>query len=234
MINRWTLPNVPQFQSHPLARAIRGQTQLLQPLGTDEKDARNNKWELRQNPGGNTWCQIWACHCFEGTWMEERVNSCVFQTRCIYADYQMNLIFPGYSQLPRDRLFRIFTVMVTFTSKLLSRVILVLRMFLNIINIWNNKTSHRCLQVLAKLISYHGDTISTHSEFILQEGKNNLICLSCFYSIFVKRRRREAAKEKESHKIHVRPLSSLCPHGYPCQGVSTKAIAESNREGQNQ
>lgn len=94
MINRWTLPNVPQFQSHPLARAIRGRTQLLQPLGTDEKDARNNKWELRRNPGGNTWCQIWACHCFEGTWMEERVNSCVFQTRCIYADYQNGSYFP--------------------------------------------------------------------------------------------------------------------------------------------
>lgn len=94
MINRWTLLNVPQFQSHPLARAIIGQIQLLQPLGTVETDARNNKLELRQNPGGNTWCQIWACHCFEGTWMEERVNSCVFQTRCICADYQNGSYFP--------------------------------------------------------------------------------------------------------------------------------------------
>lgn len=42
------------------------------------ESARNNKLELRQNPRGNTWCQLWACHCFEGTWTEERVNACVW------------------------------------------------------------------------------------------------------------------------------------------------------------
>lgn len=40
-----------------------------------------------------------------------------------------NLIFSGYSQLPGDHLFLMFTFMVTFISRLLSRVILVLRMF---------------------------------------------------------------------------------------------------------
>lgn len=53
---------------------------------------------------------------------------------CLRLDVYMqtirkNPVFPGYTRLWRDHLFLIFTLIVTFISRLFSRVILVLRMF---------------------------------------------------------------------------------------------------------
>lgn len=132
------------IQSHPLARSRIGQSLRLNPRGPGQKAARNNKLELRQSPGGNTWCQIRICHCFEGTWMEEGINVCVFEDPFLHT-IRPDLIFPDSSPLPQDYLFLIFTLMVTFISRLASRVSLMLRIFLKIINIWNNKTSSRGL-----------------------------------------------------------------------------------------
>lgn len=95
-------------------------------LGTDEQGARNNKLELRQNPRGNTEASI-EFTSVKGARMQresvpQRLPGCMLTLR-------MDHISPGYHQRPLDHLFLILTSIVAFISRLLSKLIPVLRKF---------------------------------------------------------------------------------------------------------
>ena len=160
--------------------------------------------------------------------MQERVNTCVFESWCMYTDCQNGSYFPWL--LPTATRWSFFDIYfngdIHFQAAIqsYSSVKNVFKKIL--INIRNYETSDRPLSTLAKLISYDCDTISTHSEFILLKGTNDILYLPCLYPAFVSLVcGREATRRKISHTKQCTSVLFTCPHGYSYQSTSTKAIA---------